>query len=85
MSPEDRKLITENVNIIFHSAATLDFEATLRPTVQINILGTRRIMELASETKNICAAVHVSSAYVNSYRIKCEEVSIRQPMQKQRF
>ncbi|PSN49955.1 putative fatty acyl-CoA reductase [Blattella germanica] len=64
LSPSDKKILIENVNIVFHSAATLDFEATLKPTVMINLLGTRRV-----------ALIHVSSAYVNSnLKGKVEEI-----------
>lgn len=66
MSPADRRLLTENVDIVFHSAATLDFEAALKPTVAINLLGTRRVVQLCKDTVHLKALVHVSSAYVNS-------------------
>lgn len=68
LSPVDRRLLTENVNVVFHSAATLDFEATLRPSVNINLLGTRRVVQLCKEISHLEALVHVSSAYVNSNR-----------------
>lgn len=74
LSDEDRKLLTDNINIVLHSAATLDFNESLIPTVQTNILGTRRVMALASDCKNIVSMVHVSSAYVNSYQLECEEI-----------
>lgn len=75
ISDEDRALLAREINVVFHSAATLDFEATLKPTVEINLLGTRRVMELCAEMKNIISVVHVSSAYVNSYKLHAEEVS----------
>jgi fatty acyl-CoA reductase len=53
LSPADRKLLTENVNVVFHSAATLDFEATLRPTVSINLLGTRRVVQLCKDISHL--------------------------------
>jgi fatty acyl-CoA reductase len=53
LSPADRRLLTENVNVVFHSAATLDFEATLRPSVNINLLGTRRVVELCKEISHL--------------------------------
>jgi len=46
LSNADRKLLIENVSIVFHSAATLDFETGLRPAVQINLQGTRTVVEL---------------------------------------
>ncbi|KAJ8982564.1 hypothetical protein NQ317_005035 [Molorchus minor] len=74
LSPTDRKAVTGNVNVIFHSAATLDFGDTLKATVDINLLGTRRVVQLAKECSNLSALVHVSSAYVNSYRLEADEV-----------
>lgn len=74
MSPSDRARLIDVVNVIFHSAATLDFHESLKPTVNTNLLGTRRVMELANQVKNIKAVVHVSSAYVNSFLVECEEI-----------
>ncbi|XP_041970807.1 putative fatty acyl-CoA reductase CG8306 [Aricia agestis] len=73
ISPADRQVLIDNVNVVIHSAATLDFEENLRPTVNINILGTRRITELCQHIKNLKVLVHVSSAYVNSYLTETTE------------
>lgn len=53
LSNEDRSQLIENVQIVIHSAATLDFEASLRSAVHINLLGTRRIIQLCQEIKNL--------------------------------
>lgn len=74
ISPSDRQTLINNVNVIIHSAATLDFNEPLRPTVNTNLLGTRRATQLAKETRNLSSYVHVSSAYVNSYLVECEEM-----------
>ncbi|XP_015184071.1 PREDICTED: putative fatty acyl-CoA reductase CG8306 [Polistes dominula] len=66
LSEKDRKTITDNVQIVIHSAATLDFEASLKSNININLLGTRRVIQLCHEIKNLKAFIHVSSAYVNS-------------------
>lgn len=60
--------------MIFHSAATLDFAETLKTTVDINLLGTRRCLELAKQCRDMKAFVHVSSAYVNSWQLQADEV-----------
>lgn len=73
ISPEDRTTLINNVNVIIHSAATLDFNESLKPTVNTNLLGTRRVVELAGQIQNLSALVHVSSAYVNAYLVECEE------------
>lgn len=74
LSKEDRKTITDKVNVILHSAATLDFAESLKQTVDINLLGTRRVVELAKQCKNLNVLIHVSSAYVNAYKLKADEV-----------
>ncbi|XP_022194518.1 putative fatty acyl-CoA reductase CG8306 isoform X2 [Nilaparvata lugens] len=71
---EDRIEMKHKVNFIFHSAATLDFEASLKTTVEINLLGTKRVAELSKEMPNLKAFVHVSSAYVNSNLKSADEV-----------
>ncbi|KAG5682034.1 hypothetical protein PVAND_011426 [Polypedilum vanderplanki] len=74
LSASDRQLLIDNVNIVIHSAATLDFQASLKPTVLINLLGTRQIMQLCSQMKSLVAMTHVSSAYVNSFLLETEEI-----------
>lgn len=73
LSSGDRQLLINNVNVVIHSAATLDFQASLKPTVFINLLGTRRVMQLCQEIKNLASMVHISSAYVNSFLLETEE------------
>lgn len=74
LSDMDRQLLKDNINIIIHSAATLDFGETLKTTVDINLLGTRRVVELARECSHLESLVHVSSCYVNSWKSEAEEV-----------
>lgn len=53
LSSEDRTTLINNVQVVFHSAATLDFDADLKTTTNINLLGTRRIVELCREIKQL--------------------------------
>ncbi|CAG9823264.1 unnamed protein product [Phaedon cochleariae] len=80
ISPEDRRTLVDNINVIFHSAATLDFGDTLKTTVEINLLGTRKVAQLAKECRNLAVFIHVSSAYVDSWRTEADEVIY--PLQK---
>lgn len=73
ISPADREKLIENVNVVFHSAATLDFFQSLKETTNINLRGTRRVVELCQQLRHLDALVHVSSAYVNSYITEVEE------------
>ncbi|CAH1396824.1 unnamed protein product [Nezara viridula] len=73
MSPEDREKLKPEIHVVIHSAATLDFEADLKETVSINLLGTKRVIEFCRELTNLQALLHVSSAYVNSHLTNAEE------------
>lgn len=73
LSSADRLTLVEVVHIVFHSAATLDFEADLKSAGTINLLGTRRVVELCQEIRDLKALVHISSAYVNSNLKSVEE------------
>lgn len=66
LSAEDRSTLINKIHVVFHSAATLDFEADLKSTANTNLLGTRRVVQLCQEIKDLKALVHVSSAYVNA-------------------
>lgn len=74
ISPADRAMLIDRIDVIIHSAATLDFHESLKPTVTTNLLGTRRVMELSTQVKHLAAMVHVSSAYVNSFLLETEEI-----------
>lgn len=53
LSSDDRDWLIENVNFIFHCAATVRFNETLQKATKINILGTNNILDLASMMKNL--------------------------------
>lgn len=53
MSSTDREWAIENVNLIFHCAATIKFNEALDLATKINIQGTKRLLELATEMKHL--------------------------------
>lgn len=73
ISPCDRQTLAENVNIIFHAAATIRFDEHIRTAININVLGTREIINLAKEMTNLKACMYVSTAYANCVHNKIEE------------
>lgn len=73
LSSADRLTLVEEVQVVIHSAATLDFEADLKTATNINLLGTRRVVELCQEIRDLKALVHISSAYVNSVLNEVDE------------
>ncbi|XP_065220998.1 fatty acyl-CoA reductase wat-like isoform X2 [Planococcus citri] len=63
ISDTDRDLLQEEVNIIFHVAATVRFDAPLRDAVYINIRSTSDLLDIAKGIKNLQVFVHVSTAF----------------------
>ncbi|VVC26724.1 Male sterility, NAD-binding,NAD(P)-binding domain,Fatty acyl-CoA reductase, C-terminal [Cinara cedri] len=73
ISSTDREWIIENVNFVFHCAATVRFNEPLEKAIKINIQGTEKLLALATEIKNIKGFVHVSTAYSNFYLDEIKE------------
>lgn len=63
LSPEDRKMLIENVNIVYHGAATVRFDEMLKKAVLLNTRGTKQMIELAKEMKHLNLFIHISTAY----------------------
>lgn len=65
---EDRVLqeIREQVQVIFHSAATIKFNEDLKHAIEINVLGTKRTLELAKSLQHLASYVYLSTAFCNS-------------------
>jgi len=55
----NRDWIIENVNFVFHCAATIKFNETLESASKINILGTEKLLSLATQMKNLKVILYV--------------------------
>lgn len=62
ISDSDSALM-RNVSVIFHSAASVRFDDTLKYAVFMNTRGTREIIGFAKGLRNIRAVMHVSTTY----------------------
>ncbi|XP_026489495.2 putative fatty acyl-CoA reductase CG5065 [Vanessa tameamea] len=74
LNAQDEELLTSKVSIVYHVAATIKFNEPLEVAMNINVAGTKRVIELSHRMKNIKAFVYVSTAYSNSDRDVIEEV-----------
>lgn len=74
LSKESIKLM-ENVSIIFHSAASVRFDDSLKDAVILNTRGTREVCQFAESLKKLAIFLHVSTAYSN-----CESMHITEEM-----
>lgn len=53
LSPADRQTLVSNVNFVFHMAATVRFDEPLKKAVLLNTRGTKLVLGLAKEMKNL--------------------------------
>lgn len=68
VSKSDFQVLKENVNIVFHSAATVRFDQSIKEAVNLNTLGSMRLWDLCSQMLNLRSIIHVSTAYTNPTR-----------------
>lgn len=85
IKPADRALIQETVDIVFHSAATIRFDEPLKLAVDMNILGVRKMIQLARGIKNLQVFVHVSTAFANCDQVCIDEVVYPPPVEPQKL
>ncbi|XP_039313020.1 putative fatty acyl-CoA reductase CG5065 [Solenopsis invicta] len=70
---EDKDMLLQSVNIVFHSAATVRFDEPLKIAVNLNMMGTDRMLDLCRRMTNLISVIHVSTAYSNADRREIEE------------
>ncbi|XP_055380127.1 fatty acyl-CoA reductase 1 isoform X2 [Condylostylus longicornis] len=63
ISEKDRKLLADEVSIIYHCAATVRFDEPLRRAVFLNTRGTQYALNLAKECKKLDLFIYVSTSY----------------------
>ncbi|XP_013785541.2 putative fatty acyl-CoA reductase CG5065 isoform X2 [Limulus polyphemus] len=82
--PSDVTLLAGDVSVVFHSAATVKFDEPLKCSVEMNILGTRRLVELCHKIPHLVALIHVSTAYCNCDRDEVDEIVYPPPANPQK-
>ncbi|ELW70783.1 Fatty acyl-CoA reductase 1 [Tupaia chinensis] len=80
LSEEDKEVIIDSTNIIFHCAATVRFNENLRDAVQLNVIATRQLILLAQQMKSLEVFMHVSTAYAYCNRKHIDEVVYPPPV-----
>ncbi|CAJ0580951.1 unnamed protein product, partial [Mesorhabditis spiculigera] len=73
LNQHDHQEICENVNVVFHCAATVRFDEDLKDAVEMNLLGTARIVALCHSIRNLRCLMHASTAYANCTLTTTEE------------
>uniref|UniRef100_A0A672QEL0 Fatty acyl-CoA reductase n=1 Tax=Sinocyclocheilus grahami TaxID=75366 RepID=A0A672QEL0_SINGR len=74
LSIEDQETLMGCINIVFHCAATIRFNEPLKDAMQLNVLATQKMLNLAHRMKYLDVFIHVSTAYAHCDRELIEEV-----------
>lgn len=85
ISDSDRQLMEQNVNIVFHNAATVRFDEPLRVAVEMNVVAVHKMLNLCRQFQHLMAFVHVSTAYANCDRPYIEETVYPPPVEPQKI
>lgn len=80
LSIEDRATLMSKINVVIHAAATVRFDEKLKLALDINVHGTKDVLDLCHEMRNLKAVVHVSTAYSNCHLRFIEERFYRYPI-----
>ncbi|XP_067132204.1 putative fatty acyl-CoA reductase CG5065 [Centruroides vittatus] len=63
ISSSHMNLITKNVSVVFHLAASIKFDEPFRDSFVNNVESTKNVAEVCRQMKNLSAFVHTSTAY----------------------
>lgn len=78
LSDEHLKKVLE-AHIVFHVAASLKLEATLRPNILMNLTGTKNVIDLAKMMPQHVLMVHFSTAFCCNEENVLEEKIVEWP------
>lgn len=73
LSNHDMKYVIDKTQMIFHLAASLRLEATLRPNILANLTATKQVIYLAKQMNNLLLVMYVSTAFCNVDHVEIEE------------
>lgn len=63
LSSIDMERVITETNIVFHMAATVNFEAPLKTAVEMNVRGVQYVINLAKEMRNLKVMLHLSTTF----------------------
>lgn len=85
ISETDLETLRSNVNIVFHSAATVRFDEPMKTAVNMNIVGVKKVIDLCKTMKHLISFVHISTAYANCDRAHIREEIYNSPVKPDRL
>ncbi|KAF5279407.1 hypothetical protein FQA39_LY05517 [Lamprigera yunnana] len=80
MNNEDLMVIQEEVEVVFHTAATIRFDETLKVATDTNVKGTEELLKLCAKLQRLSSMVYVSTAYSFCVKPELQEKFYEPPM-----
>nr|QGV11530.1 truncated FAR10 [Tetrastichus brontispae] len=79
LSDDDRKTLTSRAQIIFHNGSANPLDEQISVALKTNVLGTKRMLELARQCSRLKAFLFVSTAFSHCHERVVEEKFYRSP------
>ncbi|KAH8330484.1 hypothetical protein KR067_003931 [Drosophila pandora] len=74
LSEVDRRVLTSEVQIVIHGAATVRFNEPLHVALAINTRASRLMVQLARDMRHLVAYLHVSTTFSNCVIFRVKEI-----------
>jgi fatty acyl-CoA reductase len=66
LNEEHMRMVLEESELVFHMAASLKLEATLKANIEMNLIGTQHVIELCKRMPKLQLLMHLSTAFCTS-------------------
>ncbi|CAK9809460.1 Putative fatty acyl-CoA reductase CG5065 [Anthophora quadrimaculata] len=73
LTKEQQELLINEIDVVFHFAATLRLESKLKDAIEMNTIGTKRVLDLSKRMKKLKAFVHLSTAFCYADKEELDE------------
>jgi len=65
LSDEQYQRVISETSVVFHMAASLKLEGSLKFNVEMNLIGTQNVIDVAKQMPKLLAMCHLSTAFCN--------------------
>uniref|UniRef100_T1ITA3 Fatty acyl-CoA reductase n=1 Tax=Strigamia maritima TaxID=126957 RepID=T1ITA3_STRMM len=74
LSIDNVKILTENVSVVFHFAASVRFTEPLKQSIRSNLMPINFLLQLCRKMHSLVALIHLSTAYSNCTKSFIDEI-----------
>lgn len=59
LSDEDYEFLSDTISVVFHVAASVRFDEPIKNATIMNVRGTREVVQLAKQMKNLKVSLYI--------------------------